>query len=75
MKPKVAILRTSPATVLDDYQRLDVLHWRLKERRVYERWLEESEWGKLFHDYTPAAPTPGPDPPRAPACHDPRNSR
>jgi uncharacterized protein (DUF362 family) len=34
----------------------DVLHWRLKERRVYERWLCDSEWGRLFRDYAPRRP-------------------
>jgi uncharacterized protein (DUF362 family) len=29
----------------------DVLHWRLKERAVYERWLRESQWGQLFERY------------------------
>jgi uncharacterized protein (DUF362 family) len=31
----------------------DVLHWRLQERHVYERWLRESEWGRAFASYTP----------------------
>ena len=31
----------------------DVLHWRLQERRVYERWLKESEWGRAFEGYLP----------------------
>ncbi|MBN2370233.1 MAG: DUF362 domain-containing protein [Vicinamibacteria bacterium] len=31
----------------------DVLHWRFKERRIYERWLADSEWGRLFRDYKP----------------------
>jgi uncharacterized protein (DUF362 family) len=30
----------------------DVLHWRLKERAIYRRWLEDSEWGHLFQRYT-----------------------
>jgi len=29
----------------------DVLHWRLQERRVYERWLRDSEWGRVFAGY------------------------
>ncbi|HEY3355503.1 MAG TPA: hypothetical protein VGQ83_19795, partial [Polyangia bacterium] len=29
----------------------DVLHWRLQEHRVYERWLRESGWGHLFQRY------------------------
>jgi uncharacterized protein (DUF362 family) len=32
----------------------DVLHWRLRERAVYEAWLRESPWGRLFASY-PAA--------------------
>ncbi len=32
----------------------DVLHWRLQERHVYERWLRESEWGRAFASYAPA---------------------
>ncbi len=32
----------------------DVLHWRLRERTVYESWLRESPWGRLFASY-PAA--------------------
>jgi uncharacterized protein (DUF362 family) len=29
----------------------DVLHWQLRERRVFERWLRENEWGRLFDGY------------------------
>jgi uncharacterized protein (DUF362 family) len=29
----------------------DVLHWPLKEKKVYKRWLAESEWGRLFQEY------------------------
>ena len=29
----------------------DYLHWPLKERKIYERWLEESPWGRLFARY------------------------
>jgi uncharacterized protein (DUF362 family) len=29
----------------------DLLHWRLQERHVYERWLQESGWGQLFQRY------------------------
>ena len=29
----------------------DYLHWPLKERKIYERWLEESQWGRLFARY------------------------
>jgi uncharacterized protein (DUF362 family) len=31
----------------------DVLHWRLQERHVYERWLKDSEWGRAFDAYLP----------------------
>jgi uncharacterized protein (DUF362 family) len=29
----------------------DVLHWPLKESRIYKKWLAESEWGRLFQEY------------------------
>jgi uncharacterized protein (DUF362 family) len=29
----------------------DVLHWPLKEKKIYEKWLVESEWGQMFQDY------------------------
>lgn len=29
----------------------DVLHWKLKEKRIYKRWLDASEWGRLFVRY------------------------
>ncbi len=29
----------------------DYLHWPLKEKKVYERWLVESPWGRLFARY------------------------
>jgi uncharacterized protein (DUF362 family) len=29
----------------------DVLHWRAKEHRIFERWLRDSEWGHLFLRY------------------------
>ena len=29
----------------------DYLHWPLKERKIYERWLEEPDWGHLFARY------------------------
>jgi hypothetical protein len=38
----------------------DVLHWRFKERRVYERWLRESAWGRLFREYAPQPPVKSP---------------
>jgi len=29
----------------------DYYHWPLKEKKVYERWLDESPWGHLFAKY------------------------
>jgi uncharacterized protein (DUF362 family) len=29
----------------------DYFHWPLKEKKVYERWLVESQWGRLFAKY------------------------
>ncbi len=29
----------------------DILHWPFKEKRIYKRWLLESEWGRLFEKY------------------------
>ena len=29
----------------------DYYHWPLKEKKVYEKWLEESPWGHLFAKY------------------------
>jgi uncharacterized protein (DUF362 family) len=29
----------------------DVLHWPLKEKKIYEAWLDESPWGRLFREY------------------------
>jgi uncharacterized protein (DUF362 family) len=29
----------------------DVLHWPLKESRIYRRWLKESQWGRMFQQY------------------------
>lgn len=29
----------------------DVIHWRFQEHKIYDRWLEESEWGRLFQRY------------------------
>jgi uncharacterized protein (DUF362 family) len=29
----------------------DYYHWPLKERKIYERWLKESQWGHLFQKY------------------------
>jgi uncharacterized protein (DUF362 family) len=35
----------------------DVVHWRLQERHVYERWLTDSRWGQMFRSYTPQPAT------------------
>ena len=29
----------------------DYLHWPLRERKIYERWLSESPWGRHFASY------------------------
>ena len=29
----------------------DVLHWPLKESKIYKRWLKSSGWGRLFQQY------------------------
>jgi len=29
----------------------DVAHWKLREGRIYRRWLKDSEWGRLFARY------------------------
>ncbi len=29
----------------------DVLHWPFQEKRIYQTWLQESEWGQLFEVY------------------------
>lgn len=29
----------------------DYIHWPLKERKVYEKWLRETGWGRLFAEY------------------------
>ena len=31
----------------------DRLWWPMKGRKIYEKWLEESPWGKLFEEYAP----------------------
>lgn len=33
------------------YSFYDVLHWRLKERKIHEHWLAESDWGHRFQKY------------------------
>jgi hypothetical protein len=35
------------------YSRLyhDLLHWPLKEQRIYRKWREDSQWGRLFGEY------------------------
>jgi len=29
----------------------DVIHWRFREGNIYRRWLDDSEWGRLFARY------------------------
>jgi len=29
----------------------DFIHWPLKERRIYDRWKKDSQWGRLFVEY------------------------
>lgn len=29
----------------------DFVHWPLKEKHVYERWMDTTEWGKLWQQY------------------------
>jgi uncharacterized protein (DUF362 family) len=29
----------------------DYYHWPLKERKIYERWLKDNQWGHLFQKY------------------------
>ncbi|MGA2587399.1 MAG: DUF362 domain-containing protein [Candidatus Aminicenantales bacterium] len=29
----------------------DVIHWPLKESKLYKKWLTDSEWGQLFRKY------------------------
>jgi uncharacterized protein (DUF362 family) len=44
----------------------DYYHWPLKEKRIYERWREESPWGHLFAKYdTEGAQAPSTAPAKA----------
>jgi hypothetical protein len=29
----------------------DLIHWPLKEGRIYKKWLNDSPWGRLFQEY------------------------
>lgn len=29
----------------------DVIHWPLREQRIFKKWLKNSEWGQLFEEY------------------------
>lgn len=29
----------------------DFVHWPMKEKHIYERWMETTEWGKLWQQY------------------------
>jgi uncharacterized protein (DUF362 family) len=49
----------------------DYYRWPLRDRKVFERWSRETEWGKLFQDYGqgpigPEVRGPGPAPGLAP---------
>jgi len=45
-RPPVVALPIMFSEVFHDYY-----HWPLKEKKVYERWLRESQWGRLFAKY------------------------
>jgi len=45
-RPPVVALPIMFSEVFHDYY-----HWPLKEKKVYERWLRESQWGHLFAKY------------------------
>ena len=43
--------RSSPSPIMFSEVFHDYYHWPLKEKKVYERWREESPWGHLFAKY------------------------
>jgi uncharacterized protein (DUF362 family) len=45
-RPPIVALPIMFSEVFHDYY-----HWPLKEKKVYERWLQESQWGHLFAKY------------------------
>ena len=49
-RSKVAVLRTTPATVLEDYRRVCELAG-MKEKHIYEEWRANTHWGQLFQRY------------------------
>jgi uncharacterized protein (DUF362 family) len=53
-----AVLRTPLVNVANFWSEAyhDYLHWPLKERKIYQRWLEESPWGQLFAKYAEEGP-------------------
>jgi uncharacterized protein (DUF362 family) len=47
----------------------DYYHWPLKERKIYERWLKDSQWGRLFARYaSEGAQAPSTAPPATAAA-------
>jgi uncharacterized protein (DUF362 family) len=48
----------------------DYYRWPVKDRRVFDKWLAETPWGRLFRQYestaAPGAPAADPDRPTAP---------
>lgn len=45
-RPPIVALPILFSEVFHDYY-----HWPLKEKKVYQRWLQESQWGRLFAKY------------------------
>ena len=45
-RPPVVAIPIMFSEVFHDYY-----HWPLKERKIYQRWLAESQWGRLFAKY------------------------
>lgn len=57
-RPPVVAIPIMFSEVFHDYY-----HWPLKEKKVYERWLTESQWGRLFAKYAAeGAQAPGGQP-------------
>lgn len=52
-RAQVAVLRTRPETVLQDYQRLFELAGgpQAKEKHIYRNWRANTPWGQLFQRY------------------------
>jgi uncharacterized protein (DUF362 family) len=45
-RPPVVAIPIMFSEVFHDYY-----HWPLKERKIFERWLKDSQWGHLFQKY------------------------